>query len=114
MNRKLLTSILKYAALNGELKTKDYKVLLYLLPSLRSGDYIKINQGKIADDLQIAKSDVSRSIKRLITCQIIQPFNLGGGWKLNIRLYPYAYEEVSEMILDKLYENEEDEDEDEY
>lgn len=112
MNKKLLTTILKYASLSNNLKTKDYKVLLYLIPQLRSGDYIKINHGKIADDLEIAKTDVSRSIRRLIENEIIEPFNSGPGWKIDIRMHPHTYEDITDLILERLYE-EEDEDEDE-
>lgn len=112
MNKKLLTAILKYASLSDDLKTKDYKVLLYLIPRLRNGDYIRINHGKIADDLEVAKTDVSRSIRKLIDNEIIEPFNLGPGWKIDIRMHPHTYDNITELILEKLYENE-DEDEDE-
>ncbi|WP_217597799.1 hypothetical protein [Cohnella sp. GbtcB17] len=113
MNRKVLASVLKYASLCPDLKTKDYKVLLYLLPKLRGGEFIKINQGKIADDLEIAKTDVSRSVRKLINNEIIQPLNIGTGWKLNIRLHPYTYEDISGKILEQLYEESDDEDENE-
>lgn len=115
VEKKALNSILKYAALSESLKTKDYRILLYLMPKLKKGEFITINHGKIADDLQIAKTDVSRSIRKLIGENIICPYNTGTGWKTVIKIYPYTYDQISRLILQRLYEDDEEDyyDEDE-
>lgn len=102
MNKKLVSSILRYASLSEGLKTKDFRVLLYLMPDLKNGEYVKINPSKIAEDLNIARSDVSKSVRRLIEKQIIQPLNLGGGWKLILRLHPYNQYEINKCISESL------------
>jgi len=112
MNKKTLTSILKFAALNDELKTKDYKVLLYLIHNLRNDELITISQLKIADDLNIARSDVSKSIKKLINNEILQSAFPHSGWNKHIRLHPYELDDITELIWGKLYDEDEDEDED--
>ncbi|NFO13023.1 MarR family transcriptional regulator [Clostridium botulinum] len=112
MDKKTLTLILKLAALSQGLKTKDYRVLLYLMTSLRKGEVIKINQAKIADDLEIAKSDVSRAIKKLVECEILETINSDSGWRVNIQLYPYDEYLVNSKIEDILYHEEDDEYED--
>lgn len=110
VEKKALNSILKYAALSEDLKTKDYRVLLYLMPKLKKGEFVSINHGKIADDLQIAKTDVSRSIRKLISEKIISPYNTGAGWKTVIKIYPYTYDQISRLILQRLYEEDDEDD----
>lgn len=109
MNKKTLTLVLKYAALNDELKTKDYKVLLYLIHTLRNGDYITISQMKIADDLNIARSDVSKSIKKLISNEILQSEFPRSSWNRHIRMHPYEHDDIAELIWEKLCDEDEDE-----
>lgn len=102
MKKKTIMLVLKYASLNGQLKRKDYRVLLYLMPKLArldEGEFARINQAKIADDLEIAKTDVSRSIKKLIEAKIIEPQNKEKGWKLDIRLHPYEYDEIENILF---------------
>lgn len=70
-----------------------HKLLQHISCESSQGEFIKINHGKIADDLEIAKTDVSRSIRKLINNEIIEPLNSDNGWKINIRLHPHTYED---------------------
>lgn len=110
MKNRVMTLIMKYASLSNKLKTKDYKVLLYLLPELRKGETIRLNQARIAEDLNIAKSDVSRSIKALINEKVLRPEDYESGWKVDILLYPYYEEDIQERIDEILYGDEDEED----
>lgn len=107
MDKKTLTLIMKLAAITSGFKTKDYRVLLYLLPKLRKGKLIKINQAKIADELDIAKTDVSKSIKKLIEGKILCLEDQESGWKVNIKLYPYSEEIVKAKIDEILFDYDE-------
>lgn len=103
MKVKLLLKYLEYAALS-ELKSKDYKVFLYILPQLIEKSSIKINQNDIANELGISKSEVSKGLKRLESAEIIS-FGWFNKRKKTIELEEYTIDELDEMITEKMEEN---------
>lgn len=70
MKLKLLLSYLEYAALS-ELKTREYKVFLYILSELIENEEVRINQNLIAEELGISKSEVSKALKKLTSENIL-------------------------------------------
>ena len=72
MDKKRILKTLICAAIM-DLKGKDYRVLLYILPKLCSdGQFKKINQLQISEALGITKSNVSLAISNLIRNKLIE------------------------------------------
>lgn len=101
---------LKLLATNEELTGENYKVLLYLLAILDFENWIQISQKEIANDLNMQKQRISRSIKKLEQKEIIlrgekigrsflfrlNPFY---GWKGKVKtLEEYKREKEKERI----------------
>ncbi|NFM16718.1 hypothetical protein FDB88_05775 [Clostridium sporogenes] len=103
MKVKLLLKYLEYAALS-HLKSKDYKVLLYILPELIEKPSVKINQNNIANELGISKSEVSKGLKRLEYAEIIS-FVWLSKRKKTVQLEDYTIDELDEMITEKMENN---------
>ena len=57
---------------NNDLNKKELRVCLHLLTHLDSVSYKEVSKKQIAYDLNISKSDVSKSIETLIEYEIIQ------------------------------------------
>lgn len=103
IKKKTLSFILQFASLQEDLRLKDLRVLLYLIPKLRKDDFIKINQTSIAEDLNINKSDVSKAIRKLIDNKILELESSESRWNNIIRLYPYDDYSIWEKIDNHLY-----------
>lgn len=103
MTKSHLLKYLQYVAL-CELKSKDYKVLLYILPKLLKNDSLQINQNKIAEELDIAKSDVSKSLSRLEEENIITFFQISTRKRL-VTLKEYTIDEIDELISEAIESN---------
>ena len=56
---------------NGDLKKTDFVVMAYLLCCLSDTEPKEIKQKNIVEFTQLPKSDVSKSIKRLISANIL-------------------------------------------
>lgn len=96
MNEKQMWKYLQYLAL-CDLKTKEYKVILYLMKKLVKKDEIKIKQSELAEDLEISKSDVSKALNNLSELELIN-FNWLSSRSKTISLVEYDEEELDEMI----------------
>lgn len=104
---KYLLTYLQYVSLL-DIKTRDYKVLLYLMDKLNIDDYININQKNLSDELNISKSEVSKAIKALIDNNIIELdpelYKNGHRKRKRIKLTNYSYDELTlniENIIEK-------------
>ena len=98
--KKDLLLLLKYISLL-DLTKKDLKVFLYMLHSLDYIDYTKINHQRIASDLNIAKSDVSIAIKKLIENRILdvnESSLIYATKRKEIKLHNYSRNELLELI----------------
>lgn len=85
-----------------ELRTKEYKVLLYLLPKLANlefGDFYSVSQFKIADDIRIPRSDVSKALKNLVVNKVLKRQSSKGPLKNNYSLGRF-YESDIDYYLD--------------
>jgi predicted transcriptional regulator len=100
MKKNTLIKYLEYAAL-CDLKSKDYKVLLYLFSELMDMEEIKINQSKVAEELGITKSDVSKSLRKLEKNKILR-FKWITERKKRIALVEYHNDELGELIEEKI------------
>ena len=59
-------AFLEVVVRNGELSKKDLRVCMHLMTHLDSMNFKEISKKQIADDLNLAKSDVSKAINNLI------------------------------------------------
>lgn len=74
-------------ATNQELKKNDYRVLLYLLGSVEYENWLTLSQAKIANALEMKRSNVNASLKKLQEQGIIEKHG-----RANYRLSPqYGY-----------------------
>ncbi len=100
--KKDLLLLLKYISLL-DLTKKDLKVFLYILHSLDYINYIKINHQRIASDLNIAKSDVSIAIKKLIENEILdinKSSVIYATKRKEIKLHDYSRKDLLQLIDD--------------
>jgi len=70
---------------NNDLSKKDLRVCLHLLTHLDSVSYKEVSKKQIAFDLNLSKSDVTKSIKNLIDFEVIDEgssASVDGGYKL--------------------------------
>ncbi|XID90409.1 hypothetical protein ACF3MZ_17880 [Paenibacillaceae bacterium WGS1546] len=107
MYTEKLLVFLQYLALL-DLKTKDYKVCLYLLGKLSYKKYKKINQRELAEELDIGKADVSNAINKLIDLEIliINPETAYKVKRKELMLKDYEEDKLEEMIEELIEENE--------
>lgn len=93
--------LLQYAAVKN-LKVKDYRVLLYILPRLSFEKYKKISQREISEALCLTKSNVSLAISSLIQSGIIEADPEYRNTK-KVRLRDYKKEDLEELIESEIY-----------
>lgn len=93
-----LVLMLHWAALNSELRGKDYRVLLALLDRLRTGDYVRISQMALSEELCITPSHVSKAVKHLVESGILEVRDNNSGWKNCVRLAAYSEEALIRKI----------------
>ncbi|MNW40629.1 hypothetical protein D3C74_177450 [compost metagenome] len=103
MKKATVIKYLEYASL-CKLKAKDYKVLLFILSELIDLKYSSFNQNKIAEQLGLTKSDVSKSLRRLEEYQILS-FTWTSPRKKLVGFVPYSDDELDELITEKVEEN---------
>ncbi|MGX4583050.1 hypothetical protein [Paenibacillus chitinolyticus] len=103
MKKTTVVKYLEYASL-CKLKAKDYKVLLFILSDLIDLKNSSFNQNKIAEQLGLTKSDVSKSFRRLEDNQILS-FTWVSPRKKLIGFVPYSDDELDELITEKIEEN---------
>ncbi len=94
---------IQYASLL-DLKARDYKVFLYIFDKLSGFDEISINQNRVAEVLDITKSDVSRALRKLEINELIY-FEWITKRKKNIGLIEYDNDELDELIEEIIDEN---------
>lgn len=97
--------LLQYAAVKN-LKGKDYRVLLYILPRLSFGKFKKISQREISEALSMTKSNVSLAISSLIQNGILEADPEYRNTK-KIRLHDYRENEVAELIENEVFGDDE-------
>lgn len=106
-----LVLMLRWAALNSDLRGKDYRVLLALLGQLRTGEYVRISQLALSEELDITPPHVSKAVKHLVESGILELKDRTSGWKNVVRLAAYSEDELKEKIeeiLDERSDCEED------
>ena len=64
--------LIRYISLNQKLNHKALRVIMYLIPQLITENPIKITHMVTADNLNLARSDVSKSISTLIEAGIVK------------------------------------------
>lgn len=99
-----LVLMLRWAALNSDLRGKDYRVLLALLDQLRTGEYVRISQLALSEELDITPPHISKAVKHLVESGILEVKDNHSGWRNFVRLAPYSEDELSERIEDILDE----------
>ncbi|WP_321825975.1 replication/maintenance protein RepL [Clostridium butyricum] len=106
MIQKKLLLYLQYISLLN-LKTKEYKVFLYIINQLNTQNYTIINQKQLSEELGLSKSEISKAIKKLINEEIfvLNPSSIYKSKKKEIKLNDYSVDELEDMIYDLLEEN---------
>ncbi|WP_418790899.1 hypothetical protein [Phosphitispora sp. TUW77] len=111
VSKRKLFLFLQYVGLL-ELKAKDFKVLLYLLPYLSFENYRKVSQKDLKHEMKMSKSDVSKAISRLIENNVLKS-NPASKYKTKnkeLKLYDYDLEELENMVDELVEEDWIDED----
>jgi predicted transcriptional regulator len=103
MKKATVIKYLEYASL-CKLKAKEYKVLLFIFSELIDLKYSSLNQNKIAEQLGLTKSDVSKSLRRLEENQILR-FIWTSPRKKLVGFEPYTDDELDELITEKVEGN---------
>lgn len=104
-NKRKLALILKKAALNDDLKAKEYKVLLFLLPELRNGDVISVSQAEIARQTGLSPSQVSKAMRNLYEEDFIDYDRGCTSWRKQIRLVVDSFDKLEDEIDELISEN---------
>ncbi|MGN9135200.1 MarR family transcriptional regulator [Clostridium sp. HCP1S3_B4] len=106
MKKDKLLEYLQYIALLN-LKTKEYKVFLYILNKLSTKKYRIINQKQLSEELGLSKSEVSKAIKKLLNEKIIEinPDSIYKSKKKEIKLNDYSVEQLEDMVYDLAEKN---------
>ncbi|WP_043930575.1 MarR family transcriptional regulator [Bacillus sp. EB01] len=106
LKKKGIYSLLQYISLL-DLKSRDYKVLLYIMPKVNSEEFVKVNQKTIADELSLSKSEVSKAIKKLVEEEILM-VNLQSEnkrKKVELILGDFSKEELDDRIFELIDSN---------
>lgn len=94
---KLVLHLRYYSLL--KLKAKDYRVLLYLVPTLKFSDYVYVNQKQTAKNLNISGTDMSKAIKNLIDKCVLDKNTANYTSKSNeLKLHKYSANELENKI----------------
>lgn len=92
---------LQYIALL-DLKGKDYKVFLYMLPILSSKNPVKISQKDIAYEMHMSKSEVSKAIKNLVASNllIVREDSIYTSKNKELLLNHYSQEDLEDRVTE--------------
>ena len=102
MKKSTLFKYLEYVSL-CELRAKDYKVFLNILSELVNFEEITLNQNRVAEELGITKSDVSKALRRLEKNKIIC-FKWISERRKYLSLVEYDDDGLDEIIEEKIEE----------
>lgn len=95
-----LLLMMKYLSLCS-LKTREYKVILFIFEKLKYDKFVRIKQAKLAEELELTQSDVSKAIKNIEDLEIFEIRKIDR--KTEIKLIELDEDKLEEYIEDARY-----------